>query len=180
MSTVATPMIINVRMSMLLRPTRSPKWPNKMPPSGRATKPTEKVVYASRIEISGSWAGKNSLVKTMPATVPYRKKSYHSMVAPIRLAITTRLTSAFETCVDMWLPPISQVDTIAPIEIAGQRCPEAPQLRDLSAFSLLSDLFGSPRGFPLFDFPYPHVPPSVDTSPRAHLPGSCQPLSRRS
>ena len=28
----------------------------------------------------------------MPATTPYRKKSYHSMVAPIRLAKTTRRT----------------------------------------------------------------------------------------
>ncbi len=38
------PMIISVITSMLLRPTRSPKWPKMTPPSGRVTKPTAKVV----------------------------------------------------------------------------------------------------------------------------------------
>ena len=33
----------------------------------------------------------------MPATVPYRKKSYHSTVAPIKLAVTTRFRSRSDT-----------------------------------------------------------------------------------
>ncbi len=37
-------------------------------------------------------AGKYSLLNTMPATTPYRKKSYHSMVAPITEAVTTLRT----------------------------------------------------------------------------------------
>jgi hypothetical protein len=37
---VAVPMISRASTSIDLRPTRSPKWPNTMPPSGRAAKPT--------------------------------------------------------------------------------------------------------------------------------------------
>src|SRR6185437_5356406 len=35
--------------------------------------------------------GKNCLLKTSPVIVPYRKKSYHSTVVPIRLASVTSL-----------------------------------------------------------------------------------------
>ena len=48
---------------------------------------------ASIGETSGSLPGKYSLLKTMPATTPYRKKSYHSTVAPITLANATRRTT---------------------------------------------------------------------------------------
>src|SRR5450830_2194977 len=41
------------------------------------------------VETSGSPPGKYSLLNTMPATTPYKKKSYRSLVAPITLAITT-------------------------------------------------------------------------------------------
>src|SRR5439155_5265266 len=37
----------------------------------------------------GSNVGKNSLLKISAAAVPYRKKSYHSMAVPIRLAVAT-------------------------------------------------------------------------------------------
>ena len=86
---VATPIIINVMISMLLRPSLSPKWPKIKPPSGRVTKPTANVVYASSVDTTGSPPGKNSLLKTIPATTPYRKKSYHSIVAPTSAEITT-------------------------------------------------------------------------------------------
>ncbi|MNV24359.1 hypothetical protein D3C71_1154220 [compost metagenome] len=46
------------------------------------------------VETSGSPVGKYSLLNTMPATTPYRKKSYHSMVAPISDAVTTLRTAA--------------------------------------------------------------------------------------
>src|ERR1700722_10617587 len=42
------------------------------------------------VETSGSCAGKYSLLNTIPATTPYRKKSYHSTVAPMTLANATR------------------------------------------------------------------------------------------
>src|SRR5580692_7864725 len=45
---------------------------------------------ACRVPTSGSDAGKYSLAKTRPVTVLYRKKSYHSIVVPIVLAITAR------------------------------------------------------------------------------------------
>ena len=41
--------------------------------------------------ISGSDSGKNSSPKTSAAAVPYRKKSYHSMVVPMKLAVATFL-----------------------------------------------------------------------------------------
>ena len=37
----------------------------------------------------GSKVGKNNLLKISAAAVPYRKKSYHSMAVPIRLAVAT-------------------------------------------------------------------------------------------
>ena len=46
------------------------------------------------VDTSGSSVGKYSLLNTMPATTPYRKKSYHSMVAPISEAVTTLRTAA--------------------------------------------------------------------------------------
>src|SRR5690349_15492652 len=45
---------------------------------------------ACRVPTSGSDAGKYSFAKTSPVTVLYRKKSYHSIVVPIVLAITAR------------------------------------------------------------------------------------------
>jgi hypothetical protein len=41
---------------------------------------------------SGSDLGKYSCANTNPVTVLYRKKSYHSIVVPIVLAITARLS----------------------------------------------------------------------------------------
>ncbi len=56
--------------SILRRPTRSPKWPNTMPPSGRAMKPTPNVANDSRIPAAGEALGKNSFGKTSAAAVP--------------------------------------------------------------------------------------------------------------
>jgi hypothetical protein len=42
----------------------------------------------------GSKVGKNSLLKITAAAVPYRKKSYHLIAVPIRLAVAT-LTCEF-------------------------------------------------------------------------------------
>jgi hypothetical protein len=61
-----------------------------MPPSGRATKPTAAVLNPSRVPVSGSKFGKNSLVNTSGAAVVYRKKSYHSSEVPISPATMTR------------------------------------------------------------------------------------------
>jgi len=65
-----------------------------MPPRGRATKPTAYVVNASSVPTSGSKLGKNSLLNTSAAAVPYTKKSYHSSDVPIRLATITRRVDA--------------------------------------------------------------------------------------
>ena len=63
-------MIIIVTTSIGLRPRRSPRWPNTMPPIGRVTKPAAKVVNAARVPVSGSNFGKNSALKTSAAIVP--------------------------------------------------------------------------------------------------------------
>ena len=82
-------MMPSVRISMLFRPMRSPKWPKITPPIGRAMKPIANVVYASNVPTVGSNVGKKSLLKTRLANVPYKKKSYHSIVVPIALASAT-------------------------------------------------------------------------------------------
>src|SRR3954447_11943210 len=92
MQNVATPMITSVSTSIDLRPSRSPKCPNTTPPSGRATNPTAYVPNAASVPLRGEKVGKNRTLKTSAAAVPYRKKSYHSMVVPIRLASATSRT----------------------------------------------------------------------------------------
>src|SRR5271166_1104760 len=84
---------------------------------------------ASRVPVSGSDLGKNSLAKTRPVTVPYRKKSYHSIAVPTVLAMTARvscfLCSSSESVVpaaaivDMMFPPVTALQwTIADGEIS--------------------------------------------------------------
>ena len=67
---VPTPMITSVSSSIFLRPTRSPKWPKKKPPTGRARKPTANVPNAANCAAGPSRPLKNSLSNTRPAAVP--------------------------------------------------------------------------------------------------------------
>src|SRR3954453_2974641 len=57
---------------------------------GRAAKPTNWVEKAARAPASSDSFGKNTFGKTRAAAVPYRKKSYHSIVVPTVLATTAR------------------------------------------------------------------------------------------
>src|SRR5262249_36333376 len=61
---------------------------------GRARKPTAKIPNACKVPTSGSELGKYSLANTSPVTAEQRRKSYHSMVVPIALAITARASCA--------------------------------------------------------------------------------------
>src|SRR6202012_257829 len=88
-STVGTPIMTSVSSNIDFRPTLSPKCPNTMAPIGRAKKPAAYVPNAARVPVIGSKAGKKILLKISAAAVPYTKKSYHSIVVPIRLAIPT-------------------------------------------------------------------------------------------
>jgi hypothetical protein len=90
---VLSPIKSRVVTSVDFRPTRSPRWPKITPPRGLAINPIVKVLKARIWPINGSNVGKKSLGKTRAAAVPYRKKSYHSMVVPTVLA-TTASTSA--------------------------------------------------------------------------------------
>src|SRR5688572_2124821 len=63
-----------------------------MPPTGRATNPIVYVLKASSVPVRGSAFGKKRRLKTSAAAVPYRKKSYHSIVVPMKLANATRRT----------------------------------------------------------------------------------------
>jgi FtsP/CotA-like multicopper oxidase with cupredoxin domain len=47
------------------------------------------VPNAASVPTSGSASGKKSSLKTSAAAVPYRKKSYHSIVVPMKLAVAT-------------------------------------------------------------------------------------------
>src|SRR5215203_1464366 len=60
-----------------------------MPPSGLAAKPTAYVENAASVPAVELNSGKNSSPKISAAAVPYRKKSYHSIAVPIKLASAT-------------------------------------------------------------------------------------------
>src|SRR5450830_556306 len=80
------PIMTTVMTSMRLRPRRSPKCPNTTPPSGRNRKPTPKVPNAASVPSVGLSAGKNCVLNTSAAVMPYNKKSYQSTTAPTKLA----------------------------------------------------------------------------------------------
>ena len=67
--TVETPMVRRAATSVVLRPTRSPKWPNTTAPSGRAKKAIEKVAKEARGAVVGSLFGKNRVGNTSTAAV---------------------------------------------------------------------------------------------------------------
>ena len=83
------PMSTRASTSVRLRPMRSPKWPNRMPPTGRAMKPKAKVEKERINPTAGVASGKNAAGKTSAAAVAYRKKSYHSMLVPARAVKAT-------------------------------------------------------------------------------------------
>src|SRR5215212_7456758 len=56
---------------------------------GRATKPTAYVEAEASLPAVSLNSGKKSAGKMSAAAVPYRKKSYHSMAVPIKLATAT-------------------------------------------------------------------------------------------
>src|SRR5262245_30082791 len=51
--------------------------------------PTENEAKAARVPVTGSKDGKKTSLNTRAAAVPKMKKSYHSIVVPIRLAKAT-------------------------------------------------------------------------------------------
>jgi hypothetical protein len=67
--TVEMPMVSRAATSVVLRPIRSPKWPNTTAPSGRAKNAIEKVAKEASSAVVGSLLGKNSAGKTRTAAV---------------------------------------------------------------------------------------------------------------
>src|SRR4051794_8156664 len=60
-------------------------------PTGRAANPTNWVAKADSVPARMDSPGKNTAGKTRAAAVPYRKKSYHSIVVPTVLATAARM-----------------------------------------------------------------------------------------
>jgi hypothetical protein len=69
MVTVDRPIVSSAATSVVLRPTRSPKWPNSAEPIGRATKAMANVASDASVAEAGSDFGKNSGGKTSTAAV---------------------------------------------------------------------------------------------------------------
>jgi len=63
-------MVISAAISVVLRPTRSPKWPKNAEPMGRARKAIPKVASEASVAVAGSDAGKKSFGNTSTAAVP--------------------------------------------------------------------------------------------------------------
>ena len=64
------PIVSRAATSVVLRPTRSPKWPKRAAPTGRARKAIPKVASEANVAAAGSDAGKKSAGKTRTAAVP--------------------------------------------------------------------------------------------------------------
>ena len=69
MATVETPIVSSAATSVVLRPTRSPKWPNNAEPIGRAMNAIANVASDASVADAGSDAGKNKRGKTSTAAV---------------------------------------------------------------------------------------------------------------
>ena len=72
---VASPITTSDNTSTGLRPTRSPRWPPRTPPSGRAANPTPNVANAASVPVIGFAPGKNAVPKYNAAAVPNPMKS---------------------------------------------------------------------------------------------------------
>ncbi len=62
-------MVSSAATNVVLRPTRSPKWPKSAEPTGRARNAIPKVAREASVAEAGSNAGKNSRGKTSTAAV---------------------------------------------------------------------------------------------------------------
>src|ERR687898_277747 len=84
-----------------------------MPPRGLAAKPTAYVENARSTPAVSENSGKNSAGKTSEAAVPYKKKSYHSMAVPIKLAKATFRISPCDGAAPLLMPTTPRPQTIA-------------------------------------------------------------------
>ena len=69
MRTVEIPIVSSDATRVVLRPTRSPKWPKSAEPIGRAKKASPKVASEDNMAVVGSEPGKKRLGKTSTAAV---------------------------------------------------------------------------------------------------------------
>ncbi len=69
MTMVDIPMVSSDATRVVLRPTRSPKWPKSAEPIGRAKNASPKVASEESIAVVGSVAGKKRCGKTNTAAV---------------------------------------------------------------------------------------------------------------
>jgi hypothetical protein len=69
MQIVEMPMVSKAVTKVVLRPTRSPKWPNSAEPIGRAKNASANVTRDCSDAVAGSEEGKNSRGKTSTAAV---------------------------------------------------------------------------------------------------------------
>ena len=69
MAKVESPIVDSASTKVFLRPMRSPKWPKRAEPIGRARNAMPKVASDASVEEAGSDLGKNSFGKTSTAAV---------------------------------------------------------------------------------------------------------------
>ena len=67
---VTKPIRVTVMIRHLRLPIRSPRWPNRIAPSGRAANPTAKEANAASVAITASPLAKYSRLNTSEAAVP--------------------------------------------------------------------------------------------------------------
>src|SRR5215217_5137125 len=91
---------------------------------GRATKPTAYVEAEASLPAVSLNSGKKSAGKMSAAAVPYRKKSYHSIAVPIKLAAATwRIEDVCPSCSPPNLSTRASFACLSPIPTPALQSP---------------------------------------------------------
>src|SRR5262245_53789441 len=81
-------------------------------------KPTENDAKAASVPVTGSKDGKKTSLKTRAAAVPKMKKSYHSIVVPMRLA---KATLRVERRMRLWCDVLMRILTFRRADMRRRR-----------------------------------------------------------
>src|SRR5215203_4520467 len=91
---------------------------------GRATKPTAYVEAEASLPAVSLNSGKKSAGKMSAAAVPYRKKSYHSIAVPIKLATATwRIEDVCPSCSPPTLSTRASFACLSPMRTPALQSP---------------------------------------------------------
>ena len=148
MDTVEMPIVSSAATSVVLRPIRSPKWPNIAEPIGRATNAIANVASDASLADAGSDAGKNKLGKTTSSTFGIRRDSLHLRLRhrDHDISLLVPLLNVLEGFRDL-LQRITSVDDRLELPSHG-KCGDESHVRHVSDGHTALDLLSASDGGP--------------------------------